>query len=204
MPNNRIEDLHPELALVYTEAKAAMKAAYPLGPWPELNETLRSLELQTAYYAQGRKPLDEVNRLRRLAGEYEIGAAENKNIITWAKAGQSPHFYRMALDVRIRLLTPKTKPNQEVVATDKNGIEYVRGGLDWGGTNANKWFVVFGGFMIAAARKLKAEGKIKISVRWGHDWNGDGIANDGKLDDPHHEVKGWAAIVAAQHLAAGK
>jgi len=44
--------------------------------------TLRATDEQVALYAQGRKPLDEVNRLRKIAGLWLIGAAENKNIVT--------------------------------------------------------------------------------------------------------------------------
>jgi len=32
----------------------------------EVIETLRRIEVQNAYYAQGREPLEEVNRLRKM------------------------------------------------------------------------------------------------------------------------------------------
>lgn len=45
-------------------------------------ETVRSEDIQKAYYAQGREHIEDVNELRRKAGLYEISEKENKNIIT--------------------------------------------------------------------------------------------------------------------------
>lgn len=42
-------------------------------------ETKRSQETQQAYFAQGRKPLEEVNALRKNAGLWAITEKENKN-----------------------------------------------------------------------------------------------------------------------------
>lgn len=61
-------------------------------------ETYRSKEVQEAYYAQGRFPLDKVNSLRKLAGLVFITDIENKKVITNAKAGQSAHQDREAFD----------------------------------------------------------------------------------------------------------
>jgi peptidoglycan L-alanyl-D-glutamate endopeptidase CwlK len=47
-------------------------------------ETLRTQAVQDAYYAQGRKPLEEINRLRKIAGLYLLEAAEGKRIVTHA------------------------------------------------------------------------------------------------------------------------
>jgi hypothetical protein len=60
-------------------------------------ETLRTAEVQTAYYAQGRKPLSEVNELRKKAGLYLLSEAENKNIIT--NAAYSVHQDGGAIDL---------------------------------------------------------------------------------------------------------
>jgi hypothetical protein len=49
-------------------------------------ETLRTVETQNAYYAQGRLPLAEVNGLRAKAGIRPISAGENKYKITYAQA----------------------------------------------------------------------------------------------------------------------
>jgi hypothetical protein len=48
-------------------------------------ETLRTQVVQTAYYAQGREPLNEVNIKRVSAGLYTIDADTNKKIITNVK-----------------------------------------------------------------------------------------------------------------------
>jgi peptidoglycan L-alanyl-D-glutamate endopeptidase CwlK len=51
----------------------------------------RTDAIQNAYYAQGRQPLAEVNRLRKLAGLYLIDEKENSYTVTKAKAGETPH-----------------------------------------------------------------------------------------------------------------
>lgn len=45
--------------------------------------TARYVKEQVAYYAQGRQPLLEVNRLRKMARLLPISAQENKRKITW-------------------------------------------------------------------------------------------------------------------------
>ena len=47
-----------------------------------ISETLRDKDVQVAYYAQGRKPLAEVNALREKAGLYRLTEGENKATIT--------------------------------------------------------------------------------------------------------------------------
>ena len=47
-----------------------------------VSETLRDTEVQQAYYAQGRKSLEEVNALRAKAGLYLLTEAENNKTIT--------------------------------------------------------------------------------------------------------------------------
>jgi peptidoglycan L-alanyl-D-glutamate endopeptidase CwlK len=47
-------------------------------------ETLRTQAVQDAYFAQGRKPLEEINGLRKKAGLYLLGEAEAKRIVTHA------------------------------------------------------------------------------------------------------------------------
>ena len=60
-------------------------------------EGRRSTAVQAAYFAQGREPLDVVNRLRQAAGLYLITEAGNKNKITWTM--QSNHIDGLAMDV---------------------------------------------------------------------------------------------------------
>jgi hypothetical protein len=112
--SNRIEDLHPDLARVYAEAKAAYIAAHPGGLRPRLGETARPAAVQTAYYAQGRQPLAEINRLRHIAGLAPIGTVEAGRKITNAQAGQSPHGFlpARAFDVQLQ------KPSGEIDWTE--------------------------------------------------------------------------------------
>lgn len=62
-----------------------------------VNETLRDKSVQDAYYAQGREPLVTVNRLRKMAGLWDIDEEENKRKITWTL--QSKHLLGLAIDI---------------------------------------------------------------------------------------------------------
>ena len=62
-----------------------------------ITQTLRSNELQDAFYAQGREPLASVNAKRKIAKQPPITEKENK-IVTKAKAGSSPHNFGLAFD----------------------------------------------------------------------------------------------------------
>lgn len=62
-----------------------------------IHETLRTLDVQMAYYAQGRKPLISVNILRNKVGLYLLSEEENKKIITWTM--NSKHLDGLAIDV---------------------------------------------------------------------------------------------------------
>lgn len=69
-----------------------------------IKETLRKQEVQTAYYSQGREPLESVNAKRKLAGLYLLNENENKNKITWTL--KSKHITGQAID-----LTPEKDGN---------------------------------------------------------------------------------------------
>ena len=60
-------------------------------------ETLRTREVQEAYYAQGRKPLAEINELRKKAGLYVLAEAEGKRIVT--RTMESVHLTGRAADI---------------------------------------------------------------------------------------------------------
>lgn len=78
---------HREIDLLKPALKEAVERTFiafeKAGLKVLVSETLRDLEVQQAYYAQGRKPLAEVNELRKKAGLYLLGEAENKNIVTY-------------------------------------------------------------------------------------------------------------------------
>lgn len=186
--NNSIADLDPDLKLCYEEAKADWKRDYPAGPWPELNETARSEQVQDAYFARTREPVAEVQRLYKEAGLYDIGAKEAATWATNAKFGQSAHNakadeYSGALDVRMRVLTlakPATATTPAVYVASKQ--------VTW----ESKYFTAFGGYMIKAASRLLAAKKITDKIVWGGDWNQNGNLRDDKRPDlPHFERKSW-------------
>ena len=97
-------------------------------------ETLRTQEVQEAYYAQGRKPFESVNELRKKAGLYLLREAEAGRIIT--NTMNSVHLHGCAADI-----VPVsggvipwnfTKESAELWLTfGRLGQE---SGLEWGGT----------------------------------------------------------------------
>lgn len=112
--HNDIESLHPLLAKVYTEAKAQYIANHPGGLRPRLGETYRPANVQLAYHAQGRKPLADINALRKAAGLQLIGQAEAGKVITNAMPGQSAHGFNPSRAFDVQLV----KPNGEVDWSD--------------------------------------------------------------------------------------
>lgn len=93
-----IDDLVPEVAL---------KAAKVIGIMVDfqiphaVTSTLRTTEEQQALYAQGRKPLAEVNGLRAAAGMAPIAEADNGYTVTRADGvvNKSNHQGGRALDI---------------------------------------------------------------------------------------------------------
>ena len=139
--SNRLDHLHPSLAAVYSEAKASFIKAHPGGLVPRLGETYRSPEVQRAYYAQGRQPLAEINRLRTRAGLPLIGTTEAGRIITKAQPGQSAHGFLPARAFDVLLLNPNGTANWE-----------------------QKSYQLFAGFVQAAAAKLNVA--VSIGAFW--------------------------------------
>ena len=84
-----LDDMHVVLRERYEAFKLA---ADQLADVPyQVNCILRYPNEQRALYAQGRRPLAEVNRLRKDAGmPWMITAAENKSKVTWTL--NSKHF----------------------------------------------------------------------------------------------------------------
>jgi hypothetical protein len=97
-------------------------------------ETLRTAEVQAAYYAQGRESLEEINRLRKTAGLYPLGVEDAKRIIT--RARHSAHQDGLAADI-VPVLENGKIP--WVVTADNAALwlEFGRlgreAGLEWGG-----------------------------------------------------------------------
>lgn len=90
-----INKLHPKIRpFAVNFLIAAAKAGYDL----RITFAFRTFAEQDAIYSQGRKPLTEVNVLRKKAGLYLISQKEN-TIVSDAKAGRSLHNYGLAFDI---------------------------------------------------------------------------------------------------------
>jgi hypothetical protein len=68
-------------------------------------EGVRTGKVQTAYFAQGRASLEEVNRARKDAGLYLLTSEKQNYKITWTM--KSKHLEGLAMDIL------PTKPNGE-------------------------------------------------------------------------------------------
>ena len=62
-----------------------------------INESLRDLAVQMAYYSRGRMEPKDVQAMYRAAGLWAIGEAESKNMITWTL--DSKHLRGEAADL---------------------------------------------------------------------------------------------------------
>lgn len=60
-------------------------------------ETLRTKEVQAAYYAQGRESLEKVNELRKAEGLYLLSEKENERTVT--NTLESRHMSGCAIDI---------------------------------------------------------------------------------------------------------
>jgi len=100
-----------------------------------ITQTLRSIELQNAYYSQGRESLSSVNAKRKAVGLGAITEKENK-IVTKAIGGTSPHNYGLAWDF---VPVVNGKANWNDISLFKKCGEIAKGinlegySLEWGG-----------------------------------------------------------------------
>lgn len=95
-----------------------------------ITQTLRSIEVQNAYYAQGRNDLATVNKLRKIAGLTPITLKENTKV-TNAKGGTSPHNYGLSFDF-VPIVNGKADWNN-IALFKKCGAIGIKLGLEWGG-----------------------------------------------------------------------
>lgn len=89
-----IDTLQPELA---RRVKIFLAKLEELDKKVFVLETLRTKEVQTAYYAQGREPLEKVNALRKTEGLYLLSEKENKRKVT--NTLESRHMSGGAIDI---------------------------------------------------------------------------------------------------------
>lgn len=74
-----IDQLQPELA---GKVKVFLSYLKELKIEVFIIETLRTKEVQEAYYAQGRESFEKVNKLRKAEGLYLLSEKENNKIVT--------------------------------------------------------------------------------------------------------------------------
>lgn len=134
--STKLSDLNP---MVREKAEAAMAELYRASIPVVVTSTLRTELEQRALYAQGRKPLNEVNALRMGAGMYLLKASENNNTVTNCDGvvNKSRHQSGMALDVVPAVngnpvWPPTIDPRWKQIASImvKHGFRW---GMDWNG-----------------------------------------------------------------------
>jgi peptidoglycan L-alanyl-D-glutamate endopeptidase CwlK len=143
--SRRIEDLHKDLAKIFIEAEKQWEGAGNANVI--ITCTHRNNAMQMQLYAQGR--------------------TTKGGIVTWAKAGQSPHNYLPALAFDVAFLKPDGKS------------------LDWGKNN----FVQF------AKVCKKVADQFDIQLIWGGDWDDDGTIDRKKTDLPHFQLNNWRTLI---------
>lgn len=94
MSSRKLEDLVPELE---NKARVWLIKCEEAGLKVIITCTARSFQEQMALYAQGRQDIDEVNRLRQLAGMNPILPQDNHKKVTWTMA--SKHIINLYDDI---------------------------------------------------------------------------------------------------------
>lgn len=158
--SKKLEDLKPLVMVAALKALSELKAA---GVQVVVTYTFRTAEEQAALYAQGRKPLAEVNALRAKAGLYQIkeylgkdkkNHSDNDYTVTNCDGikKRSPHQLGTALDV-----VPDLDPGEKEVP-------------GWPALSDPRWPVIATAFR-------------KQGFEWGGDW-------EEFPDYPHYQYKG--------------
>lgn len=97
MPSRDLQDLHPQ---VRRRALRLLEAATERGLAFIFTQTGRTQEEQVAFHAQGRKPLQDVNQLRAMAGLSAITEERNEKTITGVRT--SVHQFGLAFDIALK------------------------------------------------------------------------------------------------------
>ena len=143
--SRKLEHLHPDLVRVWLEAEKRWESSGGANVF--LTCTHRNNEAQTELYEQGRT---------------KKGA-----IVTWAKAGQSPHNWLPSFAFDIAFLKSDGKS------------------LDWNRSN----FINFAHLFMQVADEMG------VLVTWGADWNNDRKQDLTKTDLPHFELRNWRKLI---------
>jgi peptidoglycan L-alanyl-D-glutamate endopeptidase CwlK len=127
-----LDDLKPKAR---DAAKKALQELEDLDIAYAVTSTLRTVDEQYAYWLQGRKPLEEVNRARIKAGMREISPAENKYTITNCDGTRyvSNHQSGLALDVVPRNGNNPIWPSHSDIRWEQISQVMKRFGFTWGG-----------------------------------------------------------------------
>jgi hypothetical protein len=141
MLNNSPKSLHPDLYRVYSAGLIIYRNDYPKAPFIDLNETFRNEAIQTAYFAQGRMLLAQINKLRALAGLPSIKIEEASKVVSNARYGNSAHNFELsrAFDVRAtergtgRYLGDRA-PYERFWLCCKEAADAMKILITWGGT----------------------------------------------------------------------
>lgn len=130
--SNKISDLKQPAR---ERAEGALSELKNLGVKVSVTSTLRTKAEQAAYYAQGRQPVDVVNRLRIIAGLYVLSEKENGYTVTNCdgEKHKSRHQSGLALDVvpveKGRAIWPPANDERwQVIAN-----VFKQHGFTWGG-----------------------------------------------------------------------
>lgn len=107
--------LHPYLKAAWERASGEWNRTRKIQVL--LTCTYRSDAEQEALFAQGRRGIDAVNRLRQQAGLARITSTENERKVTWARPGQSVHNFKPACAFDIAFKGP-----DGAVIWDKPGL----------------------------------------------------------------------------------
>ena len=129
--SRRIEDLNPVVRQKWLGLRDDLIADGSLemsGVVPIVVETLRTVDAQIAYFAQGRKTLAGVNALRKTAGLASIKDSEN---VIRTKTLDSIHLYGCAIDVWLMKNGSRLPDNHP--AWDNFGVLAEAYGFVWGG-----------------------------------------------------------------------
>lgn len=113
------------------KARAFIAALDAAGIKYYILETVRTLPVQKAYYAQGRAPIEKINEMRREAGLWEISPEEGKRVITWTL--QSRHLAGMAIDIAPLTGAGRIAWNAPFETWERIGVIGESCGFSWGG-----------------------------------------------------------------------
>lgn len=142
-------------------------------------QVARTAQYQLALYAQGREPLDKVNRLRKIAGYAPITELENKMKVTWTLA--SDHIIDLndadpdnnlsrAVDIGI-IYNGKYQGSDKADVNKNTKPDYIELGhlaleiwpdIDWGGAWKKKDYPHYGQPKLLSIEKAQAVEPVSI------------------------------------------